>query len=281
MKRITIDAFLRSLPVFRGKSRLAKLLFKNSLLKQRDVIIKGKYGCSYLLPNLYETIGFDIFVNGIYEPGTVGFLHNKLPSGATFLDLGANIGAITVPLAVQRKDINIICVEAAPWLVSYLKKNLVANELSGTRVIDKALYNSDDLELNFYSPQEKFGKGSLSPVFTRDAVKVKTITLDSLVFELKIGRVDLIKIDVEGYEQNVFMGGKNLLTPESAPDILFEFVDWAEKHAGFTPGDAQRLLADWGYTLYTINTKGKINPSPGIVTKGGGMLFASKKSMDC
>ncbi|HRO44568.1 FkbM family methyltransferase [Agriterribacter sp.] len=274
-----MDAFLRSLPVFRGKSRLAKLLFKNSLLKQRDITIKGKYGCSFLLPNLYETIGFDIFVNGMYEPETVGFLCNKLLSGATFLDLGANIGAITVPLAMQRKDINIVCVEAAPWLVSYLKKNLAANELSGIRVVDKALYNSDDLELNFYSPREKFGKGSLSPVFTHDAVKVKTITLDTLIFELKIGRVDLIKIDVEGYERNVFMGGKNLLTAENAPDILFEFVDWAEKHAGFTPGDAQRLLADWGYTLYTMNTKGKIHLLPGVITKGSGLLFASKKSI--
>lgn len=272
-----MDTVFRRLPIFRSKARLAKLLLRNVVLKRKNVLIKGRYGCSYLLPNLFETISFNLFVNGIYEPETIAFLRQKLPPGAIFFDLGANIGAITIPLSVLRKDVNVVCVEAAPWLVQYLKENLSNNELPAIRVINKALYNTDDLELNFYSPKEKFGKGSLSPAFTDVAVKVKTITLDTLVDELNIDRVDLIKIDVEGYERDVFMGGEKLLTSENAPDILFEFVDWAERNAGFAPGDAQALLAEWGYTLFVTSAKGKIYPAPAIITTGSELLFASKK----
>ena len=229
-----------------------------------------------MLPNLSETISFDLFINGVYEPETIAFLSKKLPYGATLLDLGANIGAITIPLAKQRQDLKIVCVEAAPWIANYLKENLANNKLSAIPIVNKALYNVNDLELNFYSPKGKFGKGSLSPVFTDDAVKVKTITLDTLVSDLDIDKVNLIKIDVEGYERNVFTGGAKLLTSEKAPGILFEFVDWAEKHAGFAPGDAQSLLLEWGYTLYKINSKGEMYPLPAIMTEGSGLLFASK-----
>ncbi len=71
-------------------------------------------------PMSIENIGFDIFINGIYEQQTSEFIAEKMPVNGVFLDLGANIGAITIPVHNNRKDIKIICVEAAPAVYTYL-----------------------------------------------------------------------------------------------------------------------------------------------------------------
>jgi len=112
----------RKLPPFKGKLRLAKFLFTRNIKKSKDIWIKGKYRCVYLLPNLVENVSFEIYVNGIYEQGTSDFLSNRIPPGGVFLDLGANIGAISTPLSRRRKDIRIVCVEASPRILIIWKR---------------------------------------------------------------------------------------------------------------------------------------------------------------
>ncbi|HXB42846.1 MAG TPA: FkbM family methyltransferase [Puia sp.] len=274
-----MDALLRRLPVFKGKQRLARLLYGNSIASKKDFWVKGKQNCEYLLPNLVENIGFEIFINGIFEKETSDFFASVLPANGVFLDLGANIGTITVPLIKKRQDIKIVCVEAAPWIFNYLEKNLARNHARNVTAINKVLFYTDNEEVNFYSPGDKFGKGSLSPVFTDKLVKVKTIKVDSLVQEMEIPKVDIIKIDVEGYEYHVFKGAVDLLSKADAPDIVFEFVDWAEGNAkGIQVGDAQQILLDLGYRIYHFNNKLKhMKQLPGVIKQGFFMLFASKK----
>jgi FkbM family methyltransferase len=274
-----LEKFFRKLPLFKGKERLSRFLFSYDLLHKKNFWVKGKYNCEYLLPNITENIGFEIFINGIYEQETSDFFEQYIPQNGIFLDLGANIGAITIPLHKKRKDIQIICVEAAPWIFEYLQKNILRNNAHKVITINKILFYSDNEEVNFYSPHDKFGKGSLSPVFTDKLVKVKTIKIDSLLKDLNILKPDIIKIDVEGYEYHVFKGAQKLLVREDAPDILFEFVDWAEENAkGIKIGDAQKILKIMGYRIYYFNkNKSKMKEVDDILEKGFFMLFATKK----
>ena len=268
----------RKLPRFKGKMRFAKFLSGVTINKTRDIWIEGKYGCSYLLPNLIENVSFDIYVNGIFEEETLHFLGKMIPDGGVFLDLGANIGAITIPLSRKRKDIRVVCVEASPHVFDYLEKNLTQNRLTEIYRMNAALYIADNLELDFFSPDEKFGKGSLSPVFTTHPQKVTTIRVDTLVRKLDLPRVDMIKVDVEGYEYHVFKGAETLLTGNDSPDIFFEFVDWAEDLAkDISVGDAQRLLMSWGYKIYQLNKRNELDEVKAVILKGACMLFASKK----
>jgi FkbM family methyltransferase len=275
-----MSLIFRKLPLFKGKLRLAAFLCRKSIRKAKDIWIKGKYGCVYLLPNLVENVSFEIYVNGIYEQDTLDFLVKKISPGGVFLDLGANIGAISAPLSRRRKDIRIVCAEASPRLFAYLEKNLAGKGVADIYTINKALYYTDNDELDFFSPDEKFGKGSLSPVFTTVAQKVTTIKLDTLIGQLGLPKVNLIKIDVEGYEHHVFKGGEALLSGEEAPDIFFEFVDWAEELAkDISIGDAQRLLRSYGYRIFYFNGGKKVmNEVKGVILTGSYMLYATKKS---
>ena len=90
--------------------------------------------------------------------------------------------------------------------------------------------------------------------------------------------MDLIKIDVEGYEYHVFKGATGLLGRPDAPDILFEFVDWAEKQAkGVEIGDSQQILRDLGYQIHYFREGHVAEEVKGILKEGFFMLYASKK----
>ncbi len=273
-----IGRLLRSLPDFKGKRRLMRYLYSKTVETGSDISLSGKMGIRYLLPNLKESISFDIFTNGIYEPETNSFLNNRIPRQGIFLDLGANIGSITLPLIKQRPDLKVFCVEAAPWIFKYLETNIQANH-DGQNVvlINKALLDRNGETLSFYSPSDQFGKGSLSPVFTNEAIQVISITLEELIKQYQLPNVDMIKIDIEGYEYFAFKGAGNLLTKANAPDILFEFVDWAEDRAGIPKGTAQQFLLDNGYKLFRVTESGKLQNQDQVVVTGSEMLFATKK----
>ena len=52
--------FFRWLPDFKGKQRLGRLLLRNKIKNFENLVVTGKYGINYLLPNLKEIISFEI-----------------------------------------------------------------------------------------------------------------------------------------------------------------------------------------------------------------------------
>ena len=77
-----------------------------------------------------------------------------------------------------------------------------------------------------------------------------TQTLDHLLGGRMNERVDMIKVDVEGFEAAVFQGAEKILTGNKTPIVVFEFCDWAEARVpGAQIGAAQRALKEWGYRI--------------------------------
>lgn len=273
-----IAAFLRKLGRFRGKQRLARLLLRGDMKTLKDISVTGSEGCRYVLPNIIENVGFDIYTDGSFEPETISFICSILPPGGVWLDVGANIGSVAIPVSKRRPDNKVICIEASPRVFSYLEKNHFLNQLPNMRLLNNALSDVSGQVVRFYSPEGKFGKGSMASVFTREAENVETISVDQLVADFKLSRVDFMKVDVEGFECLVFRGGRQLLSGPDAPVILFEFIDWAEQAAnGLQPGDAQRELLKYGYTLFLFSGKSELSPLREVLCSGSAMILAKKE----
>ena len=190
------------LPYFRGKMRLAKLIFKKN--KPRTFFLPS--GLVFSVPNLIENVSFELFINGIYEEKYLKLIEKNLPLNSIFIDVGANVGAISILLAKRRPDVTIYAFEASPRVFQYLKINKDQNALVNLHIYNLAIHATDNLELPFYSPEGKNGKGSFSPVFTQNSELVKTISLDTFFIQNNISP-NFIKVDVEGYESYVFIGG--------------------------------------------------------------------------
>ncbi|MBL0110184.1 MAG: hypothetical protein IPP42_04655 [Saprospiraceae bacterium] len=83
------------------------------------------------------------------------------------------------------------CNRGRPWIFDYLKSNIALNSLTNVMLLNNALLDRDNLDIEFFAPKDKFGKGSLSPVFTSFSEKVMSRTVDSVVAEFSFEPVDL------------------------------------------------------------------------------------------
>jgi FkbM family methyltransferase len=262
----------------RGKQRVARWLLNALRVRKNITQVRGDFGLNYILPNLIENVSFEIFINGIFEKETVDTIFSivREQNDAVILDIGANIGSIALPIAAQMKNIKIYCIEASPRVFKFLEKNIDANKMGRCIFAHNACLSDSDAEyLDFFSPVEQFGKGSLTPVFTSDAEKVRNLKLDEFIRKEAITKVDFIKIDVEGFETQVFKSGAYFLSKSDAPDILFEVCDWAESLAGNQVGDSQRILKQYGYRLFDSERANA--PIKDISSAAFAMILASKK----
>jgi FkbM family methyltransferase len=274
-----IAPIFRFLPKFRGKYRLARFILGKSL-ETKNISLSTYDGCQYIIPSLQEPVGFALLIDGIYEPDSIQLMLQKLPKDAVFLDIGANIGVFTITAAkFLKQNGRVIAVEASPKIFPYLQQNIEANGLNNVKTLELAATERDNETVPFYeAPLDKFGMGSLAPQFQSSPIQLKTKTIDSILHDEQIDKVDFIKVDVEGYESSVFQGAEKLLNSPNAPIILFEFCDWAEarKPEG-NIGDSQRVLIDFGYTIWTLSdfVKGG-KPLDSILTQGSDMLVGVK-----
>lgn len=255
---------LRMLPAgLRGKTRLAKAL-RSQASRRNKALVSDEDGNQFLLPNLVEPVAFSLWMNGRYEPDTYQFLVDSLGPGAMFLDIGANVGAFAVPIArrLAAQGGLVLAVEASPRVLPYLERNVELNRIRNTTILACAVSDGTEPEVEFYeAPLEQFGMGSCAPQFNATPLRVRAASVDSILEEQRIERVDVMKVDVEGWEAKVFHGAAKCLAGPKPPKVVFEFCDWAEERA--FPGRvglAQTILRELGFRLWRLGDYRKKRP---------------------
>jgi len=156
--------------------------------------------------------GFKLYSSGIANRGR--FLFNSyclqnidFKSGDFVLDCGANYGDLSIELMRISPNINYVGIEPVPQDFEMLKKN-VRNETA--LLFNKALGNADG-QIKFYVCSEKGDSSIIQPPSYTEIINVNVIRLDTLVREIKFGRIKLLKIEAEGYEPEILCGAKEIL----------------------------------------------------------------------
>jgi FkbM family methyltransferase len=242
-----------------GKARLGRMLLR-PFMSRKPAVLKDRTGNMYVMPSYAEMIALEIFTFGLYERDLVKAIISFLPKGGTFIDIGANVGALTIPVAKALPCVSIICIEADPKLHLLLQQNVDRNNCKQVQVISCVVGSKDGQSVAFYqAPDDRFGMGSLGPQFNAAPIMLKQRSLDCILEDLHLDRVDVVKMDVEGAELNVLRGARRLLASKRPPVLFFEFCDWAEQRiAGQKPGDAQSFLFGNGYRLFCLEKGGNI-----------------------
>lgn len=133
-------------------------------------------------------------------------------AGDIVLDCGANVGVtVRVWLAAGAKQI--VAIEPAPENIECLRRNF-KDEIAAGRVIiyPKGVWDKDEI-----LPMQIDPSNSAADSFVihrqgdTEARGIPLTTIDKLVSELKLERVDFIKMDIEGAEQNALRGGARTL----------------------------------------------------------------------
>ncbi len=178
--------------------------YKFGIKSKLDKIIDvGKYAF------VYEIIS-ELFVNRIH------FTQFDINPGDIVIDAGANIGGFTIQAAKKVGDNGkVIAIEPDEKNMEVLKMNVEANGLKNVVFVQKGLWShSGDLELMINTRQ---GEHSfiINDDFSKydDIIKinVEVETLDNLMEELNIGKVDFVKMDIEGAEIEALKKADKLL----------------------------------------------------------------------
>jgi FkbM family methyltransferase len=259
----------RSFPLFKGKLRLGKLLFKKLINKNEPVEFTAKNNIFYKIPNTKENLGTELLINGIYEDDIIDFLKNIIHDGDIYFDIGANIGSIGLPIIKKRANVKYYGFEASPTTFEYLKINLHKNKVKNYKLFNTLIHSDDNQLMKFYIT-DLYGKSSLFPTYSNQYVIVNSTTIDTFCEKEHLSRINVMKVDVQGFELNVFQGMKQLLLNKKVDNILFEFEDWAEEQACQQIGAAQSFLIDLNYELYDLSGK-KLKK---ILKKGSNMIWA-------
>jgi FkbM family methyltransferase len=179
---------------------------------------------------------------GIYEKGTRAVFLKLMNKGATLVDVGAHVGLYSV--LAEQAGATVYAFEPATDNYNILRKNLKANPYK------IALGDKDGAGKLYLHPSNK-GKHALKETEQHtDWESAQVRTLDTLVDAIPIRSVDILKIDVEGCEPEVFMGARRTIE-RFKPDILFELGP--QRTDPMTSASLLRALEKLGYTLHAIN----------------------------
>ena len=167
------------------------------------------------------------------------------------VDVGANIGtaALTAAALVQEPGI-VVAVEPNPETFSYLKGNLEFSGLGNVRIFQAAADRLDgtvsitDKALDF-----------ANRIVDSGGVQTPAVTLDSLLSQFSFDRIELLKIDAEGYEQCVLEGAPRTL--EKTRCVFFECIEAYLSRYGSSVADLQTWLIARGFQLFRSRTVGK------------------------
>ncbi|MDD2878315.1 MAG: FkbM family methyltransferase [Acidiphilium sp.] len=143
-----------------------------------------------------------------------------LPRNFTYLDVGANIGATALAIAALFPEATIFAFEPVPTNLAHLRQNIASNRIENCHVIASAIGDAR-------STVTITDNGPWSAILEKSSgVKVPVITLDDFCRQsLGTRKVDLLKIDVEGYEPKVLRGAARTLR-EMRPLLVMEFNSW-------------------------------------------------------
>ncbi len=170
-------------------------------------------------------------------------LQRLLKPGQVYVDVGANIGTLTLAASgMVASNGKVIAIEAHPVTMQYLRDNVALNQFKNIEVIHTAAGNQQG-ELVFSSINSDDQNKVL--LNKSGGVTVQVNTLDHVL--ASTSTIDLLKIDVEGYEKMVLEGATETLRKTTV--LLYE--SW-EKHFegyGYQTQDVIRLLQTAGFTV--------------------------------
>ena len=158
-----------------------------------------------------------------------GVLFSYIKEGMNVIDIGANIGAITLQMAKMiSKNGKVFSFEPSPYNYKQANKNISLNNFSNIKLVNQGLGNKKETAFLYNVNPTNRGMLRLLPenYETKSYEKEEVVidTLDKSMEKFSIPKPDFIKIDVEGFEYKVLQGAHETLS-KYRPILFIELVD--------------------------------------------------------
>jgi FkbM family methyltransferase len=210
-----------------------------------------------------------IFWMGYYNKEIVALLDDLVREGMVVVDVGANIGEISMVSAKRTGPSGaVIAFEPVDEIADELQKNRDRNQLSWLSVVRIGLsdYVADQAPVYAFCGQgktkdENRGLGSLYSESAEGAPLqlIRVTTLDAYLDQFPPRRIDIIKVDIEGAELPFLRGARETIR-RYRPLLIIEVQNASSSAAGYRAEDILGFLSDLGYTFERIGKQGRLTP---------------------
>lgn len=250
-------------------------------------------GIRYQL-DLNEYIDSEIYLKGFFEEDTTYALRKLIKPGMTIFDIGANSGAHTLRMAkIVGGSGKVVAFEPMPWALKKLETNMALNMLKNIRIESMGLSDKPaknigvEIAASWPVRTKNAPPQQLHPIHKGKLAKerIDFSTLDDYVSAHEIWRVDVIKIDTDGYELKVLRGGAETLK-RFLPALIVEMDKRTLQEHGDTLEGLILFLESFGYRFYSSENgfrqmvrEDVISAKPGKTRPANVVALAHKKIM--
>lgn len=203
---------------------------------------------------------------GIWESWIEFPMMKFVKPGGTVLDCGANIGYYSVLLAkAVGHGGTLHSFEPSARTFGFLKNNLAINGLGNAHLHNLALNNKAPSSAFMWVDPEFSGGGYLSNDMETDMstkgyqkLEIKTARLDDILSDDII--VDLMKVDVEGFEPDLLFGARRVIERSPGLVLIVELSPRSWAGQGHDPLSVFNYLENLGFSFKLANAKGELQP---------------------
>jgi FkbM family methyltransferase len=174
-----------------------------------------------------------------WENGTFAVFDKYLSKDKIFIDIGGWIG--TTSMYGSRKSKQVYSIEADNKSFNDMMINLTTNCINNYTLINKAIFNIDDIKVKFgrniHLPNSKINDSTSQiysdNIITNDYYLADTITIETIInkYQINASEISLIKVDIEGGEENILQDLFDIHIKYSIPlYISFHYSWWKDKN---------------------------------------------------
>ncbi len=223
-----------------------------------DMIVEATRADLHWRLDLREGIDLAIYLFGQFEAATFRLYRRHVKPGSVVLDIGANIGAHTLPLAaLAGPHGQVFAFEPTAYAYAKLCANIALNPELGDRIKPEQMILAATDSGGGPIPATIPSSWPLFREPTRHALHggvqkstdgARMGTLDEYLAERKIEQVDFVKLDVDGHECAVLEGAVRTLA-RFKPVVAFEIAPYALAENGRSLAELMEHFLTLGYRL--------------------------------
>ncbi len=181
-----------------------------------------------LLVDVGEVVGRELVYSGHFEQFEVGIFSAALRPGDVVIDVGANVGLYSVLASRRISGAGVLhAFEPNARVYGLLQQNLAMRASGCNVVLHREAVGSRPGTVRFSCTADSAYSGVIrtnrSALIREEEVRLESI--DNLVAVHSLAKVDLLKVDVEGYEPEVIEGARELLLRPDSPIVFIEISD--------------------------------------------------------
>ncbi len=170
---------------------------------KKGIVVKDEHNIFFRL-DANDWITRTMLLEGSYERQSVALAVEIMKEGEIFVDIGANFGLFANQISVHNPVVRVLAVEPNYQILPSLIGNLQLNKTdSRVNIVQAAVSSSDDL-VTLAQPSENNLGSTMVVNNTKGLLSVPCVRLEKLFNQFGLKKIDLIKIDIEGNEFEVF-----------------------------------------------------------------------------